>query len=127
MKKFTSFLTKKAGFLSNTRKIQQEADALRVLILTEYFRRNLGVTKTTAVASHLSTTGTTDAANPATSSATSSATPDDLKAYTMDELLDATPVGQVSMREWLSDLSHDEVLSYNHNNYGCSHVSLSSN
>ena len=70
MKKFTSFLTKKAGFLSNTRKIQQEADALRVLILTEYFRRNLGVTKTTAVASHLSTTGTTDAANPATSSAT---------------------------------------------------------
>ena len=113
MKKITSFLTKKAGFLSNTRKIQQEADALRVLILTEYNRRNLGVTKTTAVASHLSTTTTTtDAANPATTSTA----PDDTKAYTMDELLDATPVGQVSMREWLSDLSHDEVLSYNHNN-----------
>jgi hypothetical protein len=94
-KRLTSILSKKAGFLSSTRKIQQEADAIRVLVLSEFFRRNLGRTSTNIKSTSIS---------------------DDVKAYTMDELLDATPVGEVSMREWLSGLSYQEVLSYNQSN-----------
>ena len=90
-----SLLTKKAGFLSNKRKIQQEADALRVLILSEYQRKEMAKT--------------TDDISPDT-------TKDTVQAYTMDELLDTTQVGEVSLRDWLSDLSHNEVLSYNQRN-----------
>ena len=102
LKRFSQFLTKKAGFLSSTRKWQQEADALRVLILTEYRRRELAaVQQSTVQDGDNNTTATKNLA---------------MKAYTMDELLDNTPVGDVSMREWLGELSHSDGLAYNQQN-----------
>ena len=38
--KMRSWLAKKLGFLSNTRRVQHEVDATKVLLLTELFRRH---------------------------------------------------------------------------------------
>jgi len=82
-------LTSSAGFLSETRRLQQEADALRLLLVTEFRRKKLNTQETSSSKQ---------------------------QALSLDELLDHMQVGSISMREWLMDLRHAEVLIYTQQN-----------
>ena len=87
-------LTSSAGFLSETRRLQQEADALRLLLVTEFRRKKL---KNHHVSNNSDSTSKQ-------------------QALSLDELLDHMQVGSISMREWLMDLRHAEVLIYTQQN-----------
>jgi hypothetical protein len=102
-----SWLAKKLGFLSNTRRVQHEVDATKVLLLSELYRRH------TLAARHGGSG--TDAEDKDGGAGAGRAPPQRLS---IDGLLDSTfmKTGALAdggtrqtLREWLSSLSHEDT------------------
>ena len=103
-----SWLAKKLGFLSNTRRVQHEVDATKVLLLTELFRRHRLV----------AATGGAQGGRPGASDGAPGESQSTPQRVSIDELLDKTLMRhegdgpQQSLREWLSSLSHEVIQAH---------------